>query len=309
MIVCPLGATLSLWGDSGDLRASLHTAAACLLQRGTFVSAKHQHSLPTTSVSPSAACRDEAKQLIIFFSGSCDSPLYKQRRKDTQKHKYSVSDNTETKSGLRVQAHTRKMSFSKSSPALLCRLIFYSLTTCFHWGRWDKEKLLSTPPPPLSWTQIQTLLQSHTSPTVCYRRTGMWLAQKADGSLNQSQWVCESWQIVSWKKNYAHGEAWGAQSETLANLESFLRLITWDCRRTPVCPHMHTQVPLHSCCLFLGYCEERDYSLGSGGWKVGVTAALCRHYSRSIPGIASTQGTEAAFICTIFSPWLIHENA
>lgn len=112
-----------------------------------------------------------------------------------QKYKYSVSDNTETKCGLRVPAHPRRMSFSKSYPALLCRLIFYSLSTSFHWGRWYKEKLWGwsqhTSP---SWMQRYALLQSHTSPTVCYRRIGMWLAEKADGSLNQSQRVCESWQ-------------------------------------------------------------------------------------------------------------------
>lgn len=40
-----------------------------------------------------------------------------------KKYKYSVRDNTEAKSSLRAQTHSRRMSFSKSSPALLCRHI------------------------------------------------------------------------------------------------------------------------------------------------------------------------------------------
>lgn len=138
-----------------------------------------------------------------------------------QKYKYSVSDNTETKCGLRVPAHPRRMSFSKSYPALLCRLIFYSLSTSFHWGRWDKEKLWGwsqhTSPSSLLNAEICSAPVPHFSYSVLQKNwdvTG-WEGRWESKSKPASVWVMTDrlWAggDEAGTKNDAHGEARGVK--------------------------------------------------------------------------------------------------
>lgn len=288
MIVCPPRVALSLWGDSGNLRASLlHTTAACLHQRGTFVSARHQHSLPTTSVSPSAACREEAKQLLCFvfvfcfFSQEIVIVLCISRGERTFLLQII---NIQWVTTLRPNLvwgskHTQEGWVFQSHPQPYCADQYFTAephaSTETDETRRNFEAGVSTPPPPLSWIQIYALLQSHTSPTVCYRRTGMWLAEKADGSLNQSQWVCESWQTdceLGEMKLEQKLWTWRGLGSSKWNTGWPGKLLEVHHLRLQENTQMHTQVPLHSYCLklSLGYCEEQDCSLGGqlkGGWN------------------------------------------
>lgn len=282
MTVCPPGATLSLWGESGDLRASpWHTAAAWLHQRGTFVSARHQHGLPTTFVSPSAACREEAEQLPFFFFPQWIVIVpYISRGERTfilQKHKYSVKDNTETKSSLRVQAHSRRMSFSKSSPALLCRLIFYSLTTGIHWDRWDKEKLWGwsqhTSPSSLLNTDICSAPVPHFSYSV--------LQQNWDVTGWESRWESKSKPASVWvmtdrlwaegdeagTKNDARGEAWGVKHRLTWKASWGLSLEMareHTCAHT--CTHRYLSIPIAFSCAWVTVRSRIALLGGAEGW-------------------------------------------
>lgn len=56
-----------------------------------------------------------------------------------------------------------------------------------------------------------------------------------------------SWGRLSWNKDDAHGEAWGAGSETLANLESFLRL-TGEHTCAHTCIHRCFSIPIAFSC-------------------------------------------------------------
>lgn len=124
-----------------------------------------------------------------------------------------------------------RTSFSKSAPALLpasTDLTFCSLAKCLHQERWDKEKLWG-------WSQyispsslLNTDICSAPVPHFCYgvlQKNWDLTGWESRWSLNQSQRVCESWQtdcelgeMNLEQKNDTHGEAWGAQTKTQANL-------------------------------------------------------------------------------------------
>lgn len=143
MIFCSPGATPSLWGEWWSEGKS--PAHICLSSPEGHVCVCQASAQPPCYLCVTFHClQGRGKTTAFFFPQGTMTVPYISRGERTfllQKHKYSVSDNTDTKSGLRVQAHPRRMSFSKSSSSLLCILIFYSLTTCYHWDRWDKEKL------------------------------------------------------------------------------------------------------------------------------------------------------------------------
>lgn len=139
----------------------------------------------------------------------------------------------------------------------------------------------------------------------------MWLAEKADGSLNQSQRVCESWQTDCELGEMKVEQKWctwrGLRSSEWntgwpGKLLEVHHLRFQENTRVPT--HAHTATsPFILPLAVPGLLWGAGLLSGWGSWKVSVTPALCRYYSRSIPGIASTHGTEAAFICTIFSPF------
>lgn len=166
-----------------------------------------------------------------------------------------MTDNTEAKSGLRVQAHSRRMSLSKLPPALLCRLIFYSLTTCFHWDRWDKEKLWGwsqyTSPSSLLNTDICCAPVPHFSYSM--------LQKNWDVTGWESRWESKSKPVSVWvmtDRLWAGGDEAGAKMMHMERLGE-LRVkhwLTWkaswgsslEIAREHTCAH--TGIPHYSYC-------------------------------------------------------------
>lgn len=141
------------------------------------------HSLPPTFVSPSPAYREGAKQLLVFLR----ERWWCFKEAQGKGHSFWRHINvwgvaTVTPNLIWGSTRLQEGQVSAGQPLpyyttkyRACILQLSSET------RRNFEAGVNTPPPPLSWIQIYVLLQSHTSPTVCYRRAGIWLAEKADG--------------------------------------------------------------------------------------------------------------------------------
>lgn len=117
------------------------------------------------------------------------------------------------------------MSFSKSSPALLCRLKFYSLTTCFHWDRWDKEKLWGWS----QYTSPSSLLNTDTCSATVPHFSYSVLQKNWDVTGWESRWESKSKPASVWvmtDRLWAGGDEGGTKMMHMERLEE-LRVKHW----------------------------------------------------------------------------------